>query len=186
MARGIDLESVVPRYNAKSISCSKRFPGQTAIVGLSTLTHWLFELSSEVVERLEKDNMENFRTAKLMTVTCTQQIGMKDVPITRSIPLVSYNVEKIASDSLDAIKKSTQKFLKDDSNALNNPIKLLGIGASKFEDEVVKSNTLQNMFNDYSVKPKEDIGIVAGTSKNLASFQMKKQPQLSSFFNKKN
>lgn len=186
MARGIDLECVQPRYNAKSIGCSKKFPGQNAITGISTLTHWLGQLSAEIVERLEKDNVENMRTARLMTVTFTQQIGNKEVASTRSVPLAQYNAEKIASDSLEAIKKSTDKFFKGDSGTLNNPIKLLGIGASKFEDEGTKSNTLQNMLNNHAVKTKVASEVMSGSTKEkMASFVPKKQVQLSSFFNKK-
>uniref|UniRef100_A0AAG5D1G6 DNA polymerase eta n=1 Tax=Anopheles atroparvus TaxID=41427 RepID=A0AAG5D1G6_ANOAO len=157
MARGIDLEAVTAKFHSKSIGCCKRFPGKNAITGLATLNHWLSELATEVTERLEKDLDENNRTAKLLTVSYSQQIDSVDVSSTRSIPLVAYEIERIASDAQDAIKRNTDRFLKPNSaTALNNAIKFLGLSAGKFESNAAsKSGGIKEMFQSYSSKAEE-------------------------------
>ncbi|KFB45372.1 AGAP001404-PA-like protein [Anopheles sinensis] len=154
MARGIDLEAVTAKFHSKSIGCCKRFPGKNAITGLATLTHWLSELATEVVERLEKDLDENNRTAKLLTVSYCQQIDDVDVSSTRSIPLVAYEIERIATDALEAIKRNTERFLKPNSTtALNNAIKFLGLSAGKFEPNgAAKGGGIKEMFQSCSAK----------------------------------
>ncbi|XP_058128932.1 DNA polymerase eta [Anopheles ziemanni] len=154
MARGIDLEAVTAKFHSKSIGCCKRFPGKNAITGLATLTHWLSELATEVAERLEKDLDENNRTAKLLTVSYCQQIDDVDVSSTRSIPLVAYEIERIATDALEAIKRNTDRFLKTNSTTvLNNAIKFLGLSAGKFESNgATKGGGIKEMFQSYSAK----------------------------------
>lgn len=149
MARGIDLEAVTPRFASKSIGCCKKFPGRTAIKGIATLTHWLTELSKEIFERLEKDEVENNRVAKQIVVSFTQQIDGDDVASTRCVPLNSIDVEIMAQDALDVIKKNTEAFFKNDQNTvLMNPITLLGISAGKFDDiDRQKKNTIKDMFS---------------------------------------
>ncbi|XP_035899540.1 DNA polymerase eta [Anopheles stephensi] len=152
MARGIDLEAVTAKFHSKSIGCCKRFPGKNAITGLATLNHWLNELASEVTERLEKDLDENNRTAKLLTVSYSQQIDNVDVSSTRSIPLVAYDMERIATDALETIKRNTERFFKPNSTtALHNPVKFLGISAGKFEPNASgKGGGIRQMFQNYS------------------------------------
>ncbi|XP_055617214.1 DNA polymerase eta isoform X1 [Toxorhynchites rutilus septentrionalis] len=148
IARGIDLEAVTPKFNSKSIGCCKRFPGKNALSGFASLKHWLQELSIEIQERLKKDIEENNRSAKQITVSYTQQIGENEVASTRSVPLVSYEADKIAADALEAIKRNTAVFLKTGtSGALNNPIKFLGLAAGKFEEHSSKNNSLKEMFS---------------------------------------
>ncbi|XP_058819374.1 DNA polymerase eta [Topomyia yanbarensis] len=154
MAKGIDLEAVTPKFNSKSIGCCKRFPGKNAIVGLATLKHWLGELAVEIQERLEKDMEENNRIAKQMTVSYSQQFGDNDVSSSRSVPILTYDAEKIATDALEAIKRNTDTFLKTGSDSvLKNPIKFLGISAGKFDDNSVRKNGgLREMFSNISSK----------------------------------
>ncbi|ETN64190.1 DNA polymerase eta [Anopheles darlingi] len=154
MARGIDLEAVTAKFHSKSIGCCKRFPGKNAITGLATLQHWLNELATEIVERLEKDLDENNRTAKQMTVSYSQQFGDSDVASTRSVPLVLYETERIASDALEAIKRNTERFFKAGSTtALHNAIKFLGISAGKFEPNgATKGGGIKEMFQSCSSK----------------------------------
>ncbi|XP_058060773.1 DNA polymerase eta [Anopheles bellator] len=154
MARGIDLEAVTAKFHSKSIGCCKRFPGKNAITGLATLQHWLNELATEVVERLEKDLDENNRTAKQMTVSYSQQIGEGDVSSTRSVPLAVYETERIAWDALEAIKRNTERFFKQGSTTtLHNAIKFLGISVSKFEPNgTAKGGGIKEMFQSYSSK----------------------------------
>ncbi|XP_050087867.1 DNA polymerase eta [Anopheles aquasalis] len=154
MARGIDLEAVTAKFHSKSIGCCKRFPGKNAITGLATLQHWLNELATEIVERLEKDLDENNRTAKQMTVSYSQQFGDTDVSSTRSVPLVLYETDRIASDALEAIKRNTERFFKAGSTtALHNAIKFLGISAGKFEPNgATKGAGIKEMFQSCSAK----------------------------------
>lgn len=57
IARGIDHEQVAARLIPKSIGCSKRFPGNSALATIEEVTHWLNELSAEVSERLKDDQI---------------------------------------------------------------------------------------------------------------------------------
>lgn len=149
MARGIDLEAVTPRFASKSIGCCKKFPGRNSIKGIATLTHWLTELSKEICERLDKDEIENSRVAKQIVVSFTQQFNAEEVASTRCIPLNSIDVEIIVQDALDVIKRNTEVFFKNEQNTvILNPITLLGISAGKFEDiNQYKKNTIKDMFS---------------------------------------
>lgn len=53
------------------------------------------------MDRLNKDELENNRIAKQMTITFTQEIGGEDVNSTRSVPLAAYDVERIAAVACD-------------------------------------------------------------------------------------
>lgn len=149
IARGIDLEAVTPRLVSKSIGCCKKFPGRNAIAAMTTLNHWLHELASEIVDRLEQDEMENNRRPKQMVVTFVQTINNVDVSSSRTVNLTTLDEEKIVGDAVDVLKRNTDKFFKSPDNltVLNNPIKFLGLNVGKFEStDVKKGNTIQNMF----------------------------------------
>lgn len=154
MARGIDLEAVTPRFASKSIGCCKKFPGRNSIKGIATLNHWLIELAKEIVERLEKDEIENSRMAKQIVVSFTQQFTGEEVASTRCVPLNVIDVETMAQDALDVIKKNTDVFFKNDQNAvILNPITFLGISAGKFDDmNQQKKNTIMDMFSKATKK----------------------------------
>lgn len=149
MARGIDLEAVTPRFASKSIGCCKKFPGRNSIKGIATLTHWLTELSKEICERLEKDEIENSRVAKQIVVSFTQQFDKEEVASTRCIPLNNIDVEIIAQDALGVIKRNTEVFFKNEQNTvILNPLTLLGISAGKFDDiNQQKRNTIKDLFS---------------------------------------
>lgn len=149
IARGVDLEAIVPRLVSKSIGCCKKFPGRNAITAIGTLNHWLSELAQEISERLVQDEDENNRRPKQMVVSFVQVIQNADVSSSRSLNLTSLEPEKIAADALDVLKRNTEKFFKTPENQslLNNPIKFLGLNVGKFENLDTKSgNTIQNMF----------------------------------------
>ncbi|GAB0093788.1 DNA polymerase eta [Sergentomyia squamirostris] len=156
LARGIDLEPVVTRLISKSIGCTKKFPGKGAITGVKTLTHWLQELAGEVVDRLNKDQEENNRKGKLLTVSFTQSINGEDIASSRSIQLDAYEKEKIADDAFEIIKKNTDVFyVVENPSILNNPIKLLGLSVGKFErNPLPKKNRIQEMFKKQEIKNK--------------------------------
>uniref|UniRef100_A0A1B0CNN6 DNA polymerase eta n=2 Tax=Lutzomyia longipalpis TaxID=7200 RepID=A0A1B0CNN6_LUTLO len=158
LARGIDLEPVVPRLISKSIGCCKKFPGKGAITGVKTLTHWLKELASEVVDRLEKDHEENNRRGRLLTVSFTQAIGGEDIASSRSVSLDTYEVQKIADDAFEVMRKNTDVFyVVENPSMLQNPIKLLGLSVGKFEkNPAPKKNRIQEMFRMQETKKKEE------------------------------
>ena len=58
MSRGIDYEPVRPRTIVQSIGCGKNFNGFEKLKTSQQVMHWLTELSTEVVERLEEDMRE--------------------------------------------------------------------------------------------------------------------------------
>lgn len=187
MARGIDLEAVTPRFASKSIGCCKKFPGRNSIKGIATLTHWLTELAKEVVERLEKDEIENNRVAKQIVVSFTQQFTNEEVASTRCIPLHHIDVEIIVQDSLDVIKRNTEVFFKNEQNTvISNPITLLGISAGKFEEHnLQKRNTIKDMFskaivNDTAKKSADNSNV--DVSKPPSSRSDSKPSNIKSFF----
>ncbi len=55
MAHGIDHEPVTVRLIAKSIGCSKNFPGRTALTTRKNVDYWMHNLITELVERLNED-----------------------------------------------------------------------------------------------------------------------------------
>lgn len=155
IARGIDLEAVTPRFYSKSIGCCKKFPGKNCITGIKTLIHWLTELSTEICDRMEKDEIENNRKAKQMVVSYIQEINGDDVSSSRSMNLLTNEPEQMAKYALELIKKNTEQFFKMPNNEhlLNNPIKFLGISIGKFETiENKQQNTLQQMFMNQTKK----------------------------------
>lgn len=156
LARGIDLEAVTPRLVPKSISCSKMFPRQNALIDLTALTHWLHEIAKDVVERVEEDEYENNRRPKQIVVSFTQSINNADVSSSRAINFTTNDESKIVNDAIDVIKRNTAKFLKEDGNTLNNAIKFFGFNVCKFESfDVKRGKTIEDMFRK-SFQKKED------------------------------
>ena len=60
ICQGIDHEPVRIRTIPKSISCGKNFPGREKLNTAQKVLHWLNELGSEIIERLEIDRKEVF------------------------------------------------------------------------------------------------------------------------------
>lgn len=160
MARGIDLETVTPKFMSKSIAVSKNFRGKNEISSTHTLKFWLKELAKEIVERLEKDEADCKRLAKHLIVSFTQgaiQAGQKDVSSSRTVPLNgnslnSYTAEQIADEAFEIIKRNTAKFMKAEGTVLmNQNIKHLGMSAGKFEDIAAPgaSKNLQDLLKNH-------------------------------------
>ncbi|KAL5290527.1 POLH family protein [Megaselia abdita] len=154
ICRGIDLECVTPRYYSKSIGCCKRFPGRNAITGYNTLKHWITELVTEIVERLEKDVEENNRQPKQSVISFTLEINGEDVAQTRSISITSIDQESLEQVMTEVLKKNIDPFFKKNEAAglLNFPIKFLGISAGKFVSIEKKTVTLETMFAKQALK----------------------------------
>lgn len=111
------------------------------------MNHWLKELATEIHDRLDKDFQENNRRAQLLTVSFMQTINGSDVSSSRSIALESYDLERIANDALECIKKNTEQFMcMQVEGGLFNPIKFLGLSVGKFEKISSNRNRIQEMF----------------------------------------
>lgn len=190
ICRGIDLEPVTPKYTSKSIGCCKKFPGKNAIKGIHSLNHWLKELATEIHDRLEKDFEENNRRAQLLTISYMQTINGEDVSSSRSIPLDSYDVEKVANDALECLKKNTEQFMcMKVEGGLHNPVKFLGLSVGKFEKISKNQNRIQEMFKQ-QIEAKMDVppAVVSGASTEGGSMKpptlKEPQPGKSNFFQK--
>lgn len=171
ICRGIDLECVTPRFYSKSIGCCKRFPGRNGITGFNTLKHWIKELVTEIVERLEKDIEENNRQPKQSVISFTLEINGEDVAQSRSAPIVSIDQESLEQLMMEVLKKNIEPFFKKNEAAglLNYPIKYMGISAGKFLTIEKKTVTLESMFAKQALKasvtPKEvDVSFAPGCS----------------------
>lgn len=114
IARGIDNEPVTPRFTSKSIGCCKKFAGKSALLTLSSLTHWLDELGDEIEDRLKTDSLENNRYPTQVVVSFTKQLtNGKDVSCSRSINVKKGNDlcgKMLAEHSLILIKKDSKPF----------------------------------------------------------------------------
>lgn len=156
MARGIDLECVVRKVNAKSIAVSKNFRGKNEIFNTNTLKYWIKEMSKELKQRLDIEYTDTDRVAKQMTVQYKQFIDNKDVMSSRTVQLNgknlnSYSLDEIAVEAFNTIERTSAKFLRIQGKCiLNYNIKLLGLSAGKFEESIVEATSkIQNMFKNY-------------------------------------
>ncbi|XP_012529747.1 DNA polymerase eta isoform X2 [Monomorium pharaonis] len=142
IARGIDDEPVTNRLLPKSIGACKKFPGKQAITSLEVLKHWAGDLAKEVCERLEEDFAENQRRATLLVISYHYYQNRSTISQTRSFALNSYKSEKMASQCVDAITKSTQY-----------PVAFMGISVTKFVPSKESGNFLKFF---QSAKPKNE------------------------------
>nr|XP_018913087.1 PREDICTED: DNA polymerase eta-like [Bemisia tabaci] len=145
IARGIDHEQVAARLIPKSIGCSKRFPGNSALATVEEVTHWLNELSAEVSERLKDDQILNNRTGKVLTVMAAFTVEKKWNSFTRSGPLHSYEEDKISETAMALIKKSNTAPVI--SGAWEPPLINLGLSVGKFIDTPSGFNRIKQFFS---------------------------------------
>ncbi|XP_046676399.1 DNA polymerase eta [Homalodisca vitripennis] len=129
IARGIDLDPVTPRLISKSIGCCKNFPGKTALNSKKKVTHWLMELVEEMAERLQEDIQLNKRKAQLLTIHFSQEIDGKDVSMSRSTALPSYEADKIVSCAFNILTRYNSSQSDD---VWQPPLKYLGLSVGKF------------------------------------------------------
>ncbi|KAK9881574.1 hypothetical protein WA026_016448 [Henosepilachna vigintioctopunctata] len=137
IARGIDHDPVSPKLISKSISCCKRFPGKNALFKHADVEHWTNELCLEISERLQKDQEENNRKAKMLTISFTQEINKTDTSTSKTIPLKTYDAKKIAHDAFGIIRNSCLK----PNNSCH--VKYLGISAGNFDGNIKKLKNIE-------------------------------------------
>ena len=85
ISRGIDHEPVRLRIITQSIGCGKNFNGPEKLKTAQQVMHWLVELSTEIVERLQEDFIE-VTSSTMMTlllvlsfVTCRTRDVLKQL-----------------------------------------------------------------------------------------------------------
>ncbi|CDW52535.1 IMS C and IMS domain containing protein [Trichuris trichiura] len=164
---GIDREPVVARRLAKSIGCSKNFPGKIALRTVKDVKHWLKLLSEELEERLTKDQQAvrfvptNFRTAKSLAVGVrTEDDGIPSVSCSRHTQLRAYASEVIANDAFALIDElnSASDAEKKIWSAIVLPklkpsVTMLALWASRFEDTVdVNTKIITDFFKPASME----------------------------------
>ncbi|CAG9767690.1 unnamed protein product [Ceutorhynchus assimilis] len=145
IARGIDSEPVNTRLIAKSIGCSKNFPGKTALCTKEDIEHWLDEMADEIFERLEKDFEENNRKAKQMVVSFAQD----EISSSKTHPLNSYEKHKIFENAFKIIQKNCMK----DNGSYK--VTFLGISAGNFQDHK-KVNEITSFFKNMENRVKKN------------------------------
>ncbi|KAG8197841.1 hypothetical protein JTE90_020118 [Oedothorax gibbosus] len=154
LSRGIENEPVVPRQLPKSIGCGKNFPGKSALSTKEKVVHWVKQLSIELEERLLKDQENNCRIAKLLTISVRNQVTPGYSTVSRSCPIFIYNAEKIAHDAFNALQKFNTTPA---SNSWTPAILSLAISAGKFEDKINHSTSdIQSYFKSPKKKASDD------------------------------
>ncbi|GIX77438.1 DNA polymerase eta [Caerostris extrusa] len=155
LSRGIENEPVTPRQLPKSIGCGKNFPGKSCLDTKEKVLHWVKQLSSELEERLIKDQENNRRIARILTVCVRNTATPGYSTVSKSCPIYIYNAEKIAHDAFAAVQKFNSS---SSSNSSWNPAILsLAMSAGKFEDKIDTSNgDIQTYFNN-AISPSKKI-----------------------------
>ncbi|KAJ6664698.1 hypothetical protein lerEdw1_006271 [Lerista edwardsae] len=130
LCRGIDNDPVKPRQLPKSIGCSKNFPGRTALASQKQVQHWLLQLALELEERLNKDQDQNNRVAKQLSVGIRMQGGKHTSGLSRCCALSHYDAHKISRDAFVLIQNCNSAG--GQQAAWSPPITLLQLSATKF------------------------------------------------------
>lgn len=155
ICRGIDLEPVKARSSSQSIGCCKKFPGRNKLADIEALQHWLLELSSEIQERLEKDINMNNRRASHLILNMVLEVDSKDVSVSRSRNLPSYDADDIAKSCMLIIKENMVPLFRPNSQKyLTYPLKYLGISVGKFTNNTnaTTTNTIKTLFQKQITK----------------------------------
>ncbi|GFR09512.1 DNA polymerase eta [Trichonephila clavata] len=144
VSRGIENEPVTPRQLPKSIGCGKNFPGKSSLDTKEKVKHWVKQLATELEERLLKDQENNHRVARLLTVSIRNTSTAGYSTVSKSCPILVYNADKIAHDAFAAL----QKFNTSSNSSWTPGILSLAMAAGKFEDRLdVSTNDIQSYFN---------------------------------------
>ncbi|GFY44293.1 DNA polymerase eta [Trichonephila inaurata madagascariensis] len=144
VSRGIENEPVTPRQLPKSIGCGKNFPGKSSLDTKEKVKHWVKQLATELEERLLKDQENNHRVARLLTVNIRNTSTPGYSTVSKSCPILVYSAEKIARDAFAAL----QKFNSSSNSSWTPGILSLSMAAGKFEDRLdVSTNDIQSYFN---------------------------------------
>lgn len=114
VARGISGEEVECRLLPKSHGSGKSFPGPQALRTISSVQHWLSELSEELSERLCSDLDQNRRMAHTLTLHASAY-RLSDSDSHKKFPSkcchLRYGAAKIQEDALNLFKAGLRDYL---------------------------------------------------------------------------
>nr|XP_026696341.1 DNA polymerase eta isoform X1 [Ciona intestinalis] len=127
VCHGIDHEPVKERHVAQSVGCSKNFTGNDALGSRNKVKHWVRCLTTELVERLNKDKQMNNRVSHALTI----HIGIKK-PISRTCPISRYDVDDITMRCLATLETLNTNQDKE-SDTWSPKITNIGISAKNFQ-----------------------------------------------------
>ncbi|XP_067681136.1 DNA polymerase eta-like [Haliotis asinina] len=163
MCRGYEYEPVSARQLAKSIGCSKNFPGKTCLDTREKVSFWLSELAKEVEERLVKDRESNKRVAKTLTVTVRYIGNPSSVTASRSCGIIKYEAKKFADDAFSLIQRLNT--YKPHQKSWAPAILTLGLSASKFtENKGSGGNSISHLFAAAASQPPKPSQVSSDTS----------------------
>ncbi|CAL9241922.1 unnamed protein product [Arabidopsis halleri] len=162
IARGISGEEVQGRLLPKSHGSGKTFPGPRALKLLSTVQHWLNQLSEELSERLSSDLEQNKRIASTLTLHASafksrDSDSHKKFP-SKSCPL-RYGVTKIQEDAFNLFQAALREYMgpfgsKPQGNKQETwRITGLSVSASKIVDIPSGTSSIMRYFQSESTVP---------------------------------
>ncbi|KAL2081761.1 hypothetical protein ACEWY4_023614 [Coilia grayii] len=181
LCRGIEFEPVKPRQLAKSIGCSKNFPGKLSLDTKEKVQYWLQQLALELEERLIKDRDVNGRVAKLLTVGVKQAGGTTASGSSRCCALTRYEARRISTDSFAIVKSLNSAG--NHQQAWSPPLTLLHLSASKFMDAATASSGGITGFLKSEIIPTQKPLSPSSVRDGLATQRTPKRPgEIMSFF----
>ncbi|KAL1224003.1 DNA polymerase eta [Cardamine amara subsp. amara] len=162
IARGISGEEVQGRLLPKSHGSGKTFPGPRALKSLSTVQHWLNQLSEELSERLSSDLEQNKRIASTLTLHASafrsrDSDSHKKFP-SKSCPL-RYGAIKIQEDAFNLFQAALREYIGPFGiNPQGNKketwrITGLSVSASKIVDIPSGTSSITRYFQSQSTAP---------------------------------
>ncbi|XP_023640269.1 DNA polymerase eta isoform X2 [Capsella rubella] len=161
IARGISGEEVQGRLLPKSHGSGKTFPGPRALKSLSTVQHWLNQLSEELSERLSSDLELNKRIASTLTLHASafksrDSDSHKKFP-SKSCPL-RYGVTKIQEDAFNLFQAALREYMGPFGSKPGNKqetwrITGLSVSASKIVDIPSGTSSIMRYFQSQSTAP---------------------------------
>ncbi|KAG7612133.1 UmuC domain [Arabidopsis suecica] len=179
IARGISGEEVQGRLLPKSHGSGKTFPGPRALKSLSTVQHWLNQLSEELSERLGSDLEQNKRIASTLTLHASA-FRSKDSDSHKKFPSKScpmrYGVTKIQEDAFNLFQAALREYMgsfgiKPQGNKLETwRITGLSVSASKIVDIPSGTSSIMRYFQSQPTVPSRSAdGCVQGNVAMTAS-----------------
>ncbi|XP_028393439.1 DNA polymerase eta-like [Dendronephthya gigantea] len=148
VCRGREYEIVRQRQLSKSCGCGKNFTGKSRLVSKEKVRYWMYQLASELSDRLRIEEEKNNRKAKLVSVGLWTETKSSRV---RSFPLRYSDPESICENAMQVIKT----FNSGTADKWQPGVTSLSLNASKFED-ISKSSGASSIVSFFAKKEKND------------------------------
>ncbi|KAG0553321.1 hypothetical protein KC19_12G002200 [Ceratodon purpureus] len=159
IARGKNGDEVQGRVLTKSHSCSRAFPGPKALTSMTSVMHWLGELSDRLQEQLDLDLEMHNRKAKLLVLHAAVHLRGASQPAkkfsSKSCPL-RYGKEKILADVRSLFERGLRDFCPlnkslspvkgSGRNSCNWAVTLISIGANDISAIPTGVNSITSFF----------------------------------------